>query len=100
MADFEKISQARELLGLGEAATLRQIKAAYKKVANRYHPDKCQDPDTAKCAEMMKKINEAYELIMEYCAQYSYSFSEEDVRRTYPHDEYLRRYSHGWFDGI
>jgi len=100
VADFKQISQARELLGLGETATLKQIKAAYKRAANRYHPDKCKDPDKAKCAEMMKKINEAHELIMQYCAQYSYSFNEEDVRRTYPHDEYLRRYHHGWFDGI
>jgi hypothetical protein len=22
------------------------------------------------------------------------------VRRTYPHDEYLRKYHYGWFDGI
>ena len=100
MANFDQINQARELLGLGETATLRQVKQAYKRAANRYHPDKCKDPDKAKCAEMMKKINEAYELIMKYCNQYSYSFTEEDVRRTYPHDEYLRKYHYGWFDGI
>ena len=100
MANFEQIDEARRLLGLGEAATLRQIKAAYKRKANRYHPDKCKDEDKAKCDEMMKKINEAYELIMKYCAQYEYSFREEDVRRTYPHEEYLRKYYHGWFDGI
>ena len=100
MANFEQINQARELLGLGEAATLRQVKQAYKRVANRYHPDKCKDPDKTKCDEMMKMINEAYELIMKYCNQYSYSFREEDVRRTYPHDEYLRKYHYGWFDGI
>ena len=100
MANFEQIDEARKLLGLGEAATLKQIKQAYKKSANRYHPDRCKDGDKAKCEEMMKKINEAYELIMGYCDQYSYSFSEEDVRRTYPRDEYLRKYQHGWFDGI
>jgi len=100
MADFEQISQGRQLLGLGETATLKQIKQAYKRAANRYHPDRCKDADKAKCDEMMKKLNEAYELIMGYCAQYNYSFSEEDVRRTYPHDEYLRKYHYGWFDGI
>lgn len=88
------------MLGLGEAATLKQVKAAYKTAANHYHPDKCKDADKAKCDEMMKEINEAYELIMKYCVEYSYSFSEEAVRSTYPHDEYLRRYYHGWFDGI
>ena len=24
----------------------------------------------------------------------------EDVTRTYPHDEYHRKYSYGWFEGI
>jgi len=100
MADFEQIDQARRLLGLAETATSKQIKEAYKRAAKRYHPDKCKDQDAAKCEEMMKKINEAYELIMKYCAEYSYSFGEEDVRRTYPRDEYLRRYRYGWFDGI
>ncbi len=100
MANFEQIDEARRLLGLGETATLKQVKAAYKRAANRYHPDRCKDEDKAKCDEMMKKINEAYELIMKCCAQYSYSFSEEAVRRTYPHNEYLRRYQRGWFDGI
>jgi len=100
MANFEQIDEARKLLGLGEFASLKQVKAAYKRAANRYHPDKCKDENMAMCDEMMKKINEAHELIMEYCAKYSYSFQVEDVKRTYPHDEYMRRYYHGWFDGI
>ncbi len=88
------------MLGLGEAATLKQVKSAYKTAANRYHPDKCKDADKAKCDEMMKEINEAYELIMKCYIEYSYSFGEEAVRNTYPHDEYLRRYYYGWFDSI
>jgi len=100
MATFEQIDEARKLLGLGQTATLRQIKVAYRRVASRYHPDKCEDEDKLKCVEMMKKVNEAYELITKYCTQYSYSFREEDVRRAYPHEEYLRRYSYGWFEGV
>jgi len=100
MANFEQINEAQQLLGLGETATLKKIKSAYRRAANRYHPDKCKDMDMTECDEMMKKINDAYNLIMEYCAEYSYSFSEEAVSRTYPHDEYLRRYQYGWFDGI
>jgi len=100
MADFDQINEARQLLGLTDTATLKQIKEAYKRTAIRYHPDRCQDEDKPECEEMMKRINEAYQLLMSYCAQYSYSFREEDVRRTYPHEEYLRKYYQGWFDGI
>lgn len=100
MPNFEQIDEARQLLGLSEAATLRQIKQAYRRAAQRYHPDKCKDGDKARCEEMMTKLNEAYELIAKYCAQYSYSFLEEDVRRAYPYEEYFRKFHHGWFDGI
>ena len=100
MANFDQINEARQLLGLDDTATLKQIKEAYKRAANRYHPDRCQDEDKPECAEMMKRMNQAYQLLMRYCAQYRYSFLEEDVRRTYPHEEYLRKYYQGWFDGI
>ena len=100
MTDFDRINEARQLLGLGETATLKEIKEAYKRAANRYHPDKCQDGDKPECEEMMKKINQAYQLLTRYCAQYRYSFREEDVRATYPYEEYLRKYYQGWFDGI
>ena len=100
MADFEQVSEARQLLGLSETATLRQVKSAYNRLANRYHPDKCKGPDKVKCEEMMKKVNKAYELVMKYFADYSYSFRQEDVERTYPSDEYLRKYKSRWFDSI
>ena len=100
MANFEQIDEARQLLGLAEAATLKQVKQAYKKAANRYHPDRGKGEDKARYDEMMKKINEACKFIMKYFADYSYSFSQEDVERAYPQDEYLRKYKHRWFDSI
>jgi hypothetical protein len=98
MPDFEQIDGARRLLGLGEAATLKQIKRAYRRLAAQYHPDKCKEDELA-CEEKMKGLNQAYELIVKYCADYKYPFREEDVARTYPYDEYLRKYHRAWFDG-
>jgi DnaJ-class molecular chaperone len=40
MANFNEIEEARKLLGLGEAATLDEIKRAYRTLAHRHHPDK------------------------------------------------------------
>ena len=99
MAKFEEISEARMLLGLDEAATLKEIKQAYRRKSFRHHPDRSSGKDSPD-EEMMKKLNWAYKLLMEYCARYKYSFREEDVARTYPHDEYLRKYYDGWFEGI
>ncbi|TET88515.1 MAG: J domain-containing protein [Dehalococcoidia bacterium] len=98
MANFEEIDKARKLLGLGEAATLKQIKQAYRQMAFRYHPDRGEKGVQAE--EMMKQLNAAYKLLINYCSSYSYSFREEDVAKTYRYDEYLRKFRHGWFDGI
>jgi DnaJ-class molecular chaperone len=99
MANFEEIDRARKLLDLRDVATMKEIKRAYKRIAFQHHPDR-GGKEGKQGEEMMKELNWAYKLLMEYCANYSYSFKEEDVARTYPYDEYLRRYYYGWFDGI
>lgn len=99
MANFEEIDAARRLLELGESATLKEIKSAYRRLAHRYHPDK-QSGATEVDTERIKKLNWAYQVLMDYCNDYKYRFQEEDVARIYPHDEYIRKFHHGWFDGI
>ena len=100
MANFNEIDKARRLLELSEKATSKEIRSAYRKMAFRYHPDKHTSADSPEYEETMKSLNWAYKLLLQYCHDYKYTFREEDVARTYPHDEYLRRYYHGWFEGI
>jgi DnaJ-class molecular chaperone len=90
MANFEEIDWARSTLGLGEAASLKEIKRTYRKLAFLYHPDKAGIE--AESAERMKKLNRAYQVLMHYCARFHYTFREEDVARAYPEEEYLRRW--------
>jgi DnaJ-class molecular chaperone len=99
MADFNQIEEARKLLGLGESATLKEIKRAYRKLAHRYHPDKHSGDDSVENGTM-KQLNQAYKLLMDYCNEYKYSFKEDDVARTYPHEEYLRTFKEKWYDSI
>jgi len=99
MANFTEIDEARRLLGLDEAATLKEIKAAYRALAHRHHPDKHGGAGEENEATM-KGLNRSYKLLLDYCGDYKYSFREEDVARTYPHDEYIRKYYYGWFNGI
>jgi DnaJ-class molecular chaperone len=100
MASFDDIDKARNLLGIGEAVTLKEVRSAYRKLASRYHPDKHKTADSKKYEETMKELNWAYKVITDFCREYKYTFTEKDVARTYPYDEYVRRYHHGWFDGI
>jgi DnaJ-class molecular chaperone len=100
MANFNDIEEARKLLGLGEAATLKEIKRAYRTLAHRHHPDKHGSATSKETEETMKKLNWAYKLLIDYCDNYKYSFREEDIAQTYPHDEYLRTFKDKWYDHI
>ena len=53
-----------EVLGVSENASDEEIKAAYRKLAKKYHPDNYADSPLADVAEQkMKEINEAYDTI-------------------------------------
>lgn len=99
MVNFDDIDEARRLLRLGEAATLREIKSAYRKLSHRHHPDKHGD-DAEEDDLMMKKLNQAYKLLLDYCNDYKYSFREEDIGRTYPYEEHMRKWRDRWFNSI
>jgi len=100
MADFKQIDEARKLLGLAEDATLQEIKEAYRRLALKYHPDRCKGKNKKEHEEMFKKISHANDTLIAYCAGYRHSFKEKDVKRntmdkaTYEH---LKRFYDGWW---
>lgn len=100
MANFDEINEARRLLGLGEDATIKEIKSAYRKMAFRHHPDKHIGADSSEHEESMKRLNWAYKLLLQYCHDYKYTFREEDVARTYFYEEHARRWRENWFNSI
>jgi DnaJ-class molecular chaperone len=103
MAEYKQIDEARRLLGLGEDASLEEIKDAYRNLSLKYHPDRCKEPDKKNCEEKFKRINHAKDIIMNYCASYRFSFKEAEVkknvmdRETYEH---LKRFYDGWFGDL
>ena len=90
MGLFEDINAARLVLDLPERATMADIKAQYRELIRKWHPDRCKaDKDT--CKEMTAQIIAAYRLISEYCKNYEFSFSKEEVKNYLSAEEW-------WFE--
>ena len=48
----------------------------------KWHPDKHSD-DQEKANKMSMQINDAYEIVLEYCNNYEYSFNEEEIKKSH-----------------
>lgn len=94
--DFATIDGARITLGLDSHATLEEVRAAYKRLAAEWHPDRHAGSPEAE--ERFKQITHAHDLLTEYCARYCFSFKEDDVRRTLM-DPGVRAHLKRYYDG-
>lgn len=92
---YEKITKARRLLELPEQATRKQIRANYRRLIRKWHPDRCQE-DRNVCEERTRAIIEAYKIIASYCDNYKYSFSEEEAKNYLSQEEWwMERFGQG-----
>ena len=103
MIDRKQIDKARKTLKLGESATIPEIKKAFRKLSIKYHPDKCKDKDKAKCEEKFKQINNANEVLIEYCLNYSFPLKDaEDTKAKEDEQmkEHMKRFYDGWWGNL
>ena len=99
MITFEDINRARDILGLRETATAKELSTVYRRLAKLYHPDKHPGAGTAADNSKMAELNWAFHLLEEYIMNYHFSFDRDNFARVYPEEAYHRRYTYGWFDG-
>ena len=69
-AKWQKILAARRLLGLDEAASLEEIRQAYRRKAKQHHPDTSTLVDDPEPPIDMHRLTEAYRTIVDYCLAY------------------------------
>ena len=92
-----------EVLGVKKSASQDEIKAAYRSLAMKYHPDKNVDKspeEKKKIEEKFKEINESYAVLSDPEKRQSYDmygsesfhqrYSQEDIFRNFNIDEILR----------
>lgn len=95
MALFFEINEARKVLELEEAASEREIEAAYRGMSLKFHPDRHKPEDKLEAQRKMKDINWAYRVLREYCSrsECKYLFTERAVALAYPRDAYNMRWA-------
>ena len=95
------IKAAAVLLGLGEKATLAEIKKAYRRMSKKHHPDvkKSSKQKTEKIA--MHKLTGAYQILLHYCAEYRFPFAPGNNEELEGEDWWFERFGqdHHWGKG-
>lgn len=84
------LKEAREILGLGVAATRQEIKAAFRRAAARWHPDRAPQGCEEEYRTRMQEINLAYDHIRRFLENYRYSLEEVETAEDYEYWWYER----------
>ena len=82
---FTELRTSLVVFGLGERATLKEIKTRHRELVKQYHPD----GGNAYAPDQIRKVNEAYRVLLDYVGSYSFSFAEEEFYEQNP-EERLR----------
>jgi hypothetical protein len=74
---WQQLAAARELLGLGERATVREVKQAYRRLSKEHHPDTA-NPATENERVAMHELTTAYQTLLRHCEQYPIPLRREE----------------------
>ncbi|NLX48614.1 MAG: J domain-containing protein [Methanospirillum sp.] len=76
----EALRSAADLLGIGEEASLNEIRSRYHGAIRTWHPDVSgEDPEVSH--EMTVRLTAAYDLLSGYCLNRPVSFRPGDLAR-------------------
>ncbi|MDA3785818.1 MAG: J domain-containing protein [Deltaproteobacteria bacterium] len=75
--EWHDIEAAREIFGLADRATLRDIKAVFRQLVKKYHPDLAGEG--AENRGRIQEIHEAYHVLLTYCENYEFPLRRADA---------------------
>jgi len=79
---YADLQEALRVLGLGEQASLKEIRARHRELVKRHHPDTgtSDEPDT------IRQVNAAYRIVSDYISAYRFSFAGDEFYEQNPEE--------------
>jgi uncharacterized protein YecT (DUF1311 family) len=74
------LEEARKLLELGQRASHHEVRAAYRRAARRWHPDRAPAAQEAEYRRRMQQLNTAYQRILQYIEGYRIELVERSAQ--------------------
>jgi len=85
---YAELERALKVLGLGERATMAEIRGRHRELVRRYHPDGGHDDG----GERIRQVNDADSLLQRYLADYRFSFAETEFYEQNPEERMRRQF--------
>jgi hypothetical protein len=88
-----KIEEAKELFGLGDRATLREIKGVFRQLTKKFHPDLAGESEENRAKT--QAVTEAYQALLTYCEEYEFPLlmAESELEED-DEDWWMNRFGH------
>jgi DnaJ-class molecular chaperone len=83
---YADLQDALRIFGLGNRSSIREIKSRHRELVKRHHPDSGNAVDK----ETIQRVNAAYRILLDYVAEYRFSFAVEEFYEQNP-EERLRQ---------
>ncbi len=85
-----------EILGVNKAASIEEIKKAYRQLAMKYHPDRVEAEKRKEAEEMFKEISEAYAVLSDENKRRQYDqFGHAGIDNRYSYEDLFRNADFG-----
>jgi curved DNA-binding protein CbpA len=86
---YTDLQEAIQILGLGDRATLKEIKTKHRELVKRYHPD----TGSKSAPETIRKINDAYRFLLDYVSNFRFSFAEDEFYEQNPEERIFKQFA-------
>jgi DnaJ-class molecular chaperone len=86
---YADLQEAIRVMGLGERATLKEIKVRHRELVKRHHPDTGNTDEP----EMIRQVNAAYRVLLDYVSAYRFSFAEDEFYEQNPEERIWRQFA-------